>query len=59
VTNVATLISTELPDEQASVTVNMSRPVVPVPIDARWLIMLFGLMVALVMRRRRLGSVAS
>ena len=57
VTNVATLISTELPDEQASVTVNTSRPVVPVPIDARWLIMLFGLMVALVMRRRRLGLV--
>lgn len=57
VTNVATLISTELPDEQASVTVNTSRPIVPVPIDARWLIVLFGLMVALVMGRRCLGLV--
>jgi hypothetical protein len=51
--NSVTLRSNELPDETATATLATAKPVLPVPIDDRWLWLLAALMGAMVMVRGR------
>ena len=51
--NSVTLRSNELPDETATATLGTAKPVLPVPIDDRWLWLLAALMGAMVMVRGR------
>jgi uncharacterized repeat protein (TIGR01451 family) len=51
--NSVTLRSNELPDETATATLGTANPVLPVPIDDRWLWLLAALMGAMVMVRGR------
>jgi uncharacterized repeat protein (TIGR01451 family) len=58
VTNVATLSSAELPDEQAAAALSISQPSVPVPIDQRWLWLMGALLGALAARHRLITRTA-
>ena len=51
--NSVTLRSNELPDETATATLGTAKPVLPVPIDDRWLWLLAALMGVTVMLRGR------
>ena len=51
--NSVTLRSNEVPDETATATLGTAKPVLPVPIDDRWLWLLAALMGAMVMVRGR------
>ena len=58
-TNVATLSSAELPDEQAAATLSTLLPSsVPVPIDRRWLWLMGVLLGALAARYRLIARTA-
>jgi len=58
VTNVATLSSAELPDEQAAATLSISQPSVPVPIHRSWLWLIGALLGALAGRHRLITRTA-
>ena len=58
VTNVATLSSAELPDEQAAATLSISQSSVPVPIDRSWLWLIGALLGALAGRHRLITRTA-
>ncbi len=51
--NSVTLRSNELPDETATATLGTAKPVLPVPIDDRWLWLLAAMMGVMVMVRGR------